>query len=53
MKAKDIDDCDNCPLRENDCRGGWTAGVGGNPVEPPCTSWDGETEVYEGMYDRY
>ena len=51
MLAKDIDDCSNCPLRENDCTGGWTTGVGSMSVEPPCASWDDKTEVYEGMYD--
>ena len=53
MKAKDIDDCDNCPLRKSDCNGGMTSGGGGNPIEPPCTSWNDETEIYEGMYDKY
>ena len=51
MLAKDIDDCDNCPLRANDCVGGWTSGGDGLPVEPPCASWNGETEIYEGMYE--
>lgn len=51
MLAKDIDDCSNCPLRENDCGGGWTSDGGGMPVEPPCTSWDDDKEVYEGMYE--
>lgn len=23
MKAKDINDCDECPLYKNDCVGGW------------------------------
>jgi hypothetical protein len=49
--AKDIDDCSNCPLYEYDCSGGWTSGGGGTPIEPPCCSWNGDEEIYEGMYD--
>lgn len=25
-------------------------GPGGTPIEPPCCSWDGDEEIYEGMY---
>jgi hypothetical protein len=50
MKASDITCCDDCPLYENDCPGGCVAGAGGNPIEPPCTSWKGDEEIYEGMY---
>ena len=49
--AKDIDDCSNCPLYKNDCSGGWTSGGGGIPIEPPCTSWNENDKIYEGMYD--
>lgn len=48
--AKDICDCSDCPLLNNDCPGGWTSGNGGYPIEPPCTSWKDDTLVYEGMY---
>lgn len=51
--ARDIDDCSVCPLCEKDCPGGWTSSPSGNPIEPPCTSWSGDEEIYEGMYDRY
>lgn len=51
--ARDIDDCSVCPLYEKDCSGGWTSGGGGTPIEPPCCSWSGDEEIYEGMYDRY
>jgi len=44
---------DDCPLHRNNCKGGWTSDGGGMPVEPPCTSWNDDTEVYEGMYDIY
>ena len=50
--AKDIDDCSNCPLYQNDCAGGWTSGGGGTPIEPPCCSWNGNDEIYKGMYDN-
>lgn len=40
--ARDIDDCSVCPLYEKDCPGGWTSSGGGTPIEPPCTSWNGE-----------
>lgn len=51
--ARDIDDCSNCPLCGKDCPGGWTSSPSGNPIEPPCASWNGDEEIYEGMYDRY
>ena len=38
-------------MYQNDCAGGWTSGGGGVPIEPPCCSWNGEEEIYEGMYD--
>lgn len=53
IKAKDINGCDDCPLKDNDCPGGWTSGAGGTPIEPPCCIWDDDTEVYEGMYEYY
>jgi len=46
--AKDIDDCSNCPLYKTDCVGGWKSDGGGNPIEPPCTSWNDDTEVSVG-----
>lgn len=50
--AKDIEDCDSCPLKDHDCPGGWTSGGSGQPIEPPCCSWNDDTKVYVGMYDR-
>lgn len=49
--AKDIHDCESCPLYKHDCKGGWTSDGNGNPVEPPCTSWNDDDEIYEGMYE--
>lgn len=51
IKAKDIHDCEDCPLYDNECPGGWTSGAGGTPIEPPCCNWDDEDEIYDGMYD--
>lgn len=51
--AKDIDGCESCPLYKHDCIGGWTSDGNGNPIEPPCTSWNDEDEIYEGMYENY
>jgi hypothetical protein len=48
--AKDIHDCDECPLYKKDCIGGWTSDGCGNPIEPPCTSWNDDVLIYEGMY---
>lgn len=51
MKAKDIEGCEQCPLREEYCSGGMTSGAGGQPIEPPCTSWDDDTEL-EDLVDN-
>lgn len=50
-KASEISDCSECPLYQTDCPGGWTSDGAGRPVEPPCTSWNDDDEIYEGMYD--
>lgn len=47
--AKDIDDCSNCPLYKSECLGGWTSDGAGNPIEPPCTSWNDDDEIWDGM----
>ena len=49
--AREIEDCDGCPLYKEDCPGGWTGGPNG-PIEPPCCSWNGDEEIYEGMYQE-
>ena len=50
--AKDIDDCESCPLYKHDCIGGWTSNGNGTPIEPPCCSWNENDEIYEGMYSN-
>lgn len=49
-KASEIEDCSDCPLYQTDCPGGWTSDGTGQPVEPPCTGWNDDDEIYEGMY---
>lgn len=49
--AKDIDDCSKCPLYESECPGGWTSDGSGNPIEPPCTSWNDDDEIWDGMLE--
>ena len=53
IHASDITDCAECPLYDHDCCGGWASSGSGTPIEPPCTSWNDDEEIYEGMYDRY
>jgi truncated hemoglobin YjbI len=54
MKLYEIEDCDECPIRdEGICPGGWTSGAGGNPIEPPCTNWDGDEEVEDYINGYY
>lgn len=37
--------CDGCPLLENEiCHGGWVC-YGGAPIEPPCCSFDDNTDL--------
>lgn len=50
MKYSEITCCEDCPLHDNDCSGGYISGGNGEPIEPPCCSWDDDTEVYEYMY---
>lgn len=46
MKLGDIEDCSECPLKDEGlCPGGWTSGAGGTPIEPPCAGWDGEEDL--------
>lgn len=56
MKLLEIEDCSECPIKdEGICPGGWTSGAGGQPIEPPCTSWDADEEVedyIQGYYAR-
>lgn len=48
---KDIDDCSKCPLYKSECPGGWTSNGAGNPIEPPCTSWSDDDEIWDGMLE--
>lgn len=56
MKLSEIEDCSECPIKdEGICLGGWTSGAGGQPIEPPCANWDADEEVedyIQGYYAR-
>lgn len=46
MKLGDVEDCSECPLKDEGlCPGGWTSGADGTPIEPPCVGWDGEEDA--------
>lgn len=47
--ARNIHECLDCPLYNNDCPGGAT-GTPNGYREPPCTSWNDDTLVFAGMY---
>ncbi len=50
--AKD-ESCDGCPLLENEiCPGGFTH-YGGRPIEPPCCSFDDNTDLDEWVSDYF
>lgn len=48
MLYKELEDCEECPIKEEGiCSGGWTSGYGGEPIEPPCTMFDDDTDLDE------
>jgi len=51
--AKEIKDCDDCPLHKYDCCGHWKSDGNGNPIEAPCESWNDNMLIYKGMYDYW
>jgi len=54
MLYKEIDDCEQCPLlKEEICPGGWTASPSGSPIEPPCCSFDDDTDLEQWVEDYY
>ena len=54
MLYKEIDDCEQCPLmKEEICPGGWTASPSGDPIEPPCCSFDDDTDLEQWVEDYY
>lgn len=54
MLYKEIDDCEQCPLlKEEICPGGWTASPSGSPIEPPCCSFDDDTDLEQWLEDYY
>lgn len=54
MKASEIEDCENCPLlAEEICPGGMTSSPSGTPIEPPCCSFDDDTDLDQWISDYY
>ena len=54
MKYSELDDCENCPLmKEEICPGGYTSSSGGNPIEPPCCSFDDDTDLEQWIEEYY
>jgi hypothetical protein len=51
MKAKDIEDCDSCPLLNNHCKGCMISSPSGQPIESPCCFWNPEDEISEEIMD--
>jgi len=49
-KASEIEECEDCPLYKKDCPGGWTSDGTGQPIEPPCTSWNDDDEIYDAVF---
>lgn len=51
----EIEDCEQCPIKqEGICKGGWTSSPSGMPIEPPCCSFDDDTDLddwIDGYYD--
>lgn len=45
--------CDNCPLLEEEvCSRGWTC-YGGEPIEPPCCSFNDDTDFEKWVADYF
>jgi hypothetical protein len=51
MLVKEMQGCEDCPLLNDQCKGGMTSSPGGEPIEPPCVSWDPDDEV-DDMSDK-
>lgn len=54
MLFKELDDCEQCPLmKEEICPGGWSASPSGMPIEPPCCSFEDDTDLDKWINDYY
>jgi hypothetical protein len=54
MLYKNMEDCNQCPLLNEFCKGGMTCSPGGMPIEPPCTCWNDDDDldkIYSDMCD--
>ena len=52
MLLKDVNNCDDCPLRKNELCGGFGC-YGGEPVEPACCSLEDDTDLDEWVKDYF
>lgn len=49
----ETEDCEQCPIKqERICKGGWTSSPSGTPIEPPCCSFDDDTDL-DAWIDNY
>lgn len=54
MKLSEIDNCEDCRLKQEDiCHGGWTSDGRGEPVEPPCCTMEEDTDLDEWVNEYY
>lgn len=54
MTYKDLNEsCDGCPIGEDGICPGGMACYGGQPVEPPCTCFEPETDLEEWLGEYY
>lgn len=54
MKASEIEYCENCPLlKEEIYPGGMTSSQSGTPIDPPCCSFDDDTDLDQWIEDYY
>lgn len=50
---KETEDCESCPLLDTEiCPGGWRC-YGGEPIEPPCCSFNDDTDLDKWVEDYF
>lgn len=52
MLYKDLEDCEQCPLNGSFCAGGYTSNGRGEPIEPPCCSFNDNDDL-DDLYDKF
>ena len=51
MLYQELEDCDQCPLNDEYCKGGMTSSPSGVPIEPPCTCWNPDDDL-DDLYNN-